>query len=249
MVWRRGGSDGGGRSQSPAPPPPVNSRRPCGGGSDGDGRSQSPAPTPPVRGRADHALNTAAYYGHVAVMIELLREGANLEEVDPNDGWRALHCAVMTESLEAVEYLLKQKADVDAVGPGGLTALHLACRDNSAEVVQVLLAGGADRGALDGNGRTAADLAAAGSGRALAALEGRPAEAPAADMQDMPAEVGAPAPAPAPVGSGAVWFGPAVDPAESEALEEEKMHNRAAHMEATRESRASCRPGRFVADD
>mmetsp|Transcript_102164 Transcript_102164/g.218764 ORF Transcript_102164/g.218764 Transcript_102164/m.218764 type:complete len:262 (+) Transcript_102164:68-853(+) len=120
---------------------------------------------------------TAAYYGDVDMIMGLLREGADIEEEDPKDHWRPLHAAIMSESEEAAQYLLRQRAQVNAIGPYGMTPLHLACRDNSEDMVRLLLARGADVEALDGEGRTPAALCIEqGSHAARLILEGASAE-------------------------------------------------------------------------
>merc|ERR1740121_2927090 len=116
--------------------------------------------------RADQAVSPgdllrAAYFGELATVIHLLRNGADIEEVDPQDGARPLFSAVMTESENVVEYLLKHRADPNAVGPKGMAPLHVACRDNSAPLVRHLLASRASPDALDGEGNTALALCVA----------------------------------------------------------------------------------------
>jgi len=96
----------------------------------------------------------AAYYGAVDVLRDALRQGGDIEEVDPAEGWRPLHAAVLTASEDAVRYLLRMRADVNAPGPHGSTPLHFATRDNASSIMDLLLKAGADLGALDDEGKT-----------------------------------------------------------------------------------------------
>lgn len=113
----------------------------------------------------------AAYYGNVDGIGSALQQGGDVEELDPKEQWRPLHAATFTDSVDAVRYLLRMRADANAPGPHGQSALHIAARDNSNEIVEILLKGGADPGMVDAEGRTPAALAAErGSSRTLALL-------------------------------------------------------------------------------
>ena len=85
--------------------------------------------------------------GDRAACFELLRDaGANLEASDTGptgNGWRPLHCAASSKSVELVSLLVQARVNVDATGNGGVTALHLAGRRGAADCVEVLLAAGA----------------------------------------------------------------------------------------------------------
>ena len=86
-------------------------------------------------------------YGDRAACFELLRyAGANLEASDTGptgNGWRPLHCAASSKSVELVSLLVQARVNVDAAGNSGVTALHLAGRRGAADCVEVLLAAGA----------------------------------------------------------------------------------------------------------
>ena len=85
--------------------------------------------------------------GDRAACFELLRDaGANLEASDTGptgNGWRPLHCAASSKSVELVSLLVQARVNVDAAGNSGVTALHLAGRRGAADCVEVLLAAGA----------------------------------------------------------------------------------------------------------
>jgi len=101
----------------------------------------------------------AAYYGSVDAIGAALRQGDDIEELDTKENWRPLHAAVFTDSADAVLYLLRMRANVNAPGPQGRSPLHMAARDNSDEIVEILLSKGADPGLLDDKGQTAASIA------------------------------------------------------------------------------------------
>eukprot|EP00434_Breviolum_minutum_P014322 symbB.v1.2.012629.t1/scaffold853.1/size308060/9 len=187
-------------------------------------------------------LIAAAYFGNVHELMDCLRDGEDIEQVDPKDGCRPLHAAVITEQEEAVAYLLRQNADLEAPGPDGLSPLLLACRCNAVPIVQLLLEKGADR-------TGAAEICERhGAQRALGALLGEKPEAIEAaldveDAADVHAE-GATAGANDANGSngqgdasakepcGGPWFGSAVDPS---CMEEEAEQDALAQMHALEE--------------
>lgn len=168
------------------------------------GRWRRPERTDAQESKQELVIVNAAYYGNVDGIRDAMMRGGDIEEVDPKEGWRPLHAAVMTEMEEAVDYLLKQKADISSPGPKGLTALHVACRDGSTEVLRVLLKHKADVQATDPQGHTALDLCRPGSrtGRIMEAfLAGAPLPTED-DLEDSQTHVPpldpSPAPAPAP---------------------------------------------------
>lgn len=148
----------------------------------------------------EHVVVNAAYYGNVAAIQDALRQGADVEELDAKAGWRPLHAAVMTEMEDAVDYLLRQRADINSPGPGGLTALHIACRDESRDVLRLLLKHKADPQVADPTGRTPLDVCGS-SNRARRIMEAFAAGAPLPtedDLDDVPPEATPPASSPPP---------------------------------------------------
>ena len=91
-----------------------------------------------------HCLCERNNGGDRAACFELLRDaGANLEASD-SEGYRPLHFAARSKSVELVSLLIQARVNVDATGNGGITALHLAGRRGAADCIEVLLAAGAD---------------------------------------------------------------------------------------------------------
>ncbi len=99
-------------------------------------------------------LHVAAKLGNVPVMAELLAQGADVDlrgSGSETRGWTPLLMAVNANQKEAVEFLLKNKADPNArigtrYGEGGdnYTALLIATARVLPEIVDMLLEGGAD---------------------------------------------------------------------------------------------------------
>ena len=110
-----------------------------------------------------HCLCQRNNGGDRAACFELLRDaGANLEASDTGptgNGWRPLHYAASSKSVELVSLLVQARVNVDATGNGGITALHLAARRGAADCIKVLLAAGADMDARTSAGRRPFDLA------------------------------------------------------------------------------------------
>lgn len=109
-------------------------------------------------------LGLAAFFGHPAVVEQLLSAGADSRQVSDNlQRTTALHHAVAqsdeTVALEISRRLLAAGADVDAVQAGGFTPLHQAASRGRRRLVELLLAQGAERRVESDQGQTAADLA------------------------------------------------------------------------------------------
>ena len=106
-----------------------------------------------------HCLCERNNGGDRAACFELLRDaGANLEASD-SEGYRPLHFAARSKSVELVSLLVQARVNVDATGNGGITALHLAGRRGAADCVEVLLAAGASVNARNVDGSTSFEVA------------------------------------------------------------------------------------------
>ncbi|MGD9782516.1 MAG: ankyrin repeat domain-containing protein [Kiritimatiellia bacterium] len=88
-----------------------------------------------------------------------LKEGADPNARDPDDGQTALHRAASDPQPRDVQILLNAGADVDATNRWGQTALMIAAESGRSGSVERLLKAGADAGRIDYNGRSALHLA------------------------------------------------------------------------------------------
>ena len=111
------------------------------------------------------ALFEAILGAHVDVVERLLREGLEIDAIEPLEGRQnALQAAAMNGQLEIVEMLLENGADINAaaVDKNGRTALQAAAGEGHYTVVSFLLQRQADANAAPAknNGRTALQAAA-----------------------------------------------------------------------------------------
>ncbi|XP_024521036.1 ankyrin repeat and protein kinase domain-containing protein 1-like [Selaginella moellendorffii] len=114
-------------------------------------------------------LHCAAMVGHTVILEMLLARGADPERAD-SSGWRPIHHAASSGSLEPLGVLSKI-CDVNAPIGDGRTALHLAAIGGNADSVQILAQSGADVSARTVDGKTALHLAATqGNNVAIAKL-------------------------------------------------------------------------------
>jgi ankyrin repeat protein len=92
------------------------------------------------------ALHIASGYGYTPILRELLKGQANPDIPRPEDGSRALHCAVSkgTDGRECLVALLETKPLLNARNNRGETAIHLAVLLNLKEMAGVLVDNGAD---------------------------------------------------------------------------------------------------------
>lgn len=103
-------------------------------------------------------LMLAAKHGDTARCKELIASRASVHKVD-SDGHSALHHACINDQADAVDILLKHKADCDAPNNNGDSPLCIAAASNSTGSVTRLLAAGADAQARNKAGLRAPDVA------------------------------------------------------------------------------------------
>ena len=96
----------------------------------------------------------------MALVLELLRQGAQLEWRNPSwDGWTALAVACGYGSYEAAEALCAHGAELDTRDDWQNTPLMYAARNGHPKVCAMLLALGADPSLKAEDGETALDKA------------------------------------------------------------------------------------------
>ncbi len=104
-------------------------------------------------------LTVASYFGLVLLVQLLLNKGADLSIADEN-GFTALHWAVMQGHKSMTQLLLDRGADVSVADAKGQTALHMAVLHDNENAVRLLLDRGADLSVADAKGQTALHMTA-----------------------------------------------------------------------------------------
>lgn len=116
-------------------------------------------------------LQLACFFGHEAIALWLMEQGADVNAVAKNDMRIApIHAAAANGNLNILKALLAKGANVNARQQGGFTPLHTAADSNSPEMARLFLEHGADRAAMRDNGQTALDLALEKGHEAVAAV-------------------------------------------------------------------------------
>ena len=85
-------------------------------------------------------LHFAASGGHVAIVRELVRAGADVD-IEDEEGCSAVHLAVFRGFEEVVKELVRTGANVDTRDSEGETPLHTACSHGNVAMVREILRG------------------------------------------------------------------------------------------------------------
>ena len=102
----------------------------------------------------EDSIWSAARNGDLAVVERHLRDGADVDGMDPAYGLTPLVWAALAGRVEAVDWLLENGAAVNGCARDGGTPLHAAAFLGRVEVARLLLQHGADPGAQNNNGDT-----------------------------------------------------------------------------------------------
>jgi hypothetical protein len=98
-------------------------------------------------------IHDAARAGDLAKVQSLVKEDPKLvSSVDAQYGQTPLHIAAFNDHKDVAEFLLANKADVNAKSKNGSTPLHLAAARGNKDIVELLLANKAEINALDNDG-------------------------------------------------------------------------------------------------
>lgn len=116
-------------------------------------------------------LHLAAFFGHSALVRDLLARGANPLARSRNGMENLpLHAAAAARQREVVRLLLEAGSPVNDTQHGGFTPLHSAANSGDRELAELLLGAGARKDLRTAEGQTAAELARAKGHADLAAL-------------------------------------------------------------------------------
>jgi hypothetical protein len=98
-------------------------------------------------------IHDAARAGDLAKVESLVKAHPDLvSSADEKYGQTPLHVAAFNDHKDVVEFLLANKADVNAKAENGSTPLHLAAAKGNLDIVELLLANKADIDAVDKQG-------------------------------------------------------------------------------------------------
>ena len=99
-------------------------------------------------------IHKAAEKGDIAALKAELAKGVSID-LGGIGGWTPLICAVCNTRLDAVKFLVEQKATVDKTEDAGWTALHYACSGGRSEIAALLLDNDAELNKQNRHGETA----------------------------------------------------------------------------------------------
>jgi uncharacterized protein len=105
-------------------------------------------------------LHLAAFFGHPALVSDLIAQGANVTARSTNALKNLpLHAAAAGKCRPCVQALLLAGSPVNDQQHGGYTALHSAAQNGDVEMAKMLRAAGADARLNAGAGKSPIDLA------------------------------------------------------------------------------------------
>ncbi|KAF3853895.1 hypothetical protein F7725_014583 [Dissostichus mawsoni] len=81
-----------------------------------------------------NALHLASKEGHVEVVAELIKHGANVDAATKQKGNTALHIASLAGQNDVVKELVTHSANVNAQSQNGFTPLYMAAQENHMDV-------------------------------------------------------------------------------------------------------------------
>ncbi|KAJ8405887.1 hypothetical protein AAFF_G00313240 [Aldrovandia affinis] len=115
---------------------------------------------PPKESQARPTVHDAVRAGNVKELAVMVKNGADINEVDKKHTFTPLHWASHAGSLECLHWLLWQGADITCTTVQGWTAAHIAAIRGQDACMQALIVNGANLNAQDKRGCTSAHLAA-----------------------------------------------------------------------------------------
>ncbi|XP_058476382.1 ankyrin-3-like isoform X34 [Solea solea] len=101
-----------------------------------------------------NALHLASKEGHVEVVAELIKHGANVDATTKQKGNTALHIASLAGQTDVVKQLVTHGGNVNAQSQNGFTPLYMAAQENHLDVVQFLLDNGSSQSIATEDGFT-----------------------------------------------------------------------------------------------
>ena len=99
-------------------------------------------------GKAKEDFIEAACMGDIETMDAILKSNNGETPIDVNfrsfDNWTALHYSALHVQIDVMEYILKNKGDVNVQTRFGWSTLHIASKKNLLSCSFMLLGAGAD---------------------------------------------------------------------------------------------------------
>src|ERR1017187_863378 len=104
--------------------------------------------------RLQSPILAAVRDGDLEKVKALLKGSPDLVFKKDNFGWTPLHYAAHWDRRDVAEWLLSNKAEVNAKEEDGITPLHFAAEEGLKDVVELLLSSNADVNAKDNDSNT-----------------------------------------------------------------------------------------------
>lgn len=103
-------------------------------------------------------LHNAVQSNNIIEVSLLLRNGANINSIEPHFKFTSLHFAVRDADIKMIKLLLQNNININAQDKDGWTALHIACYNHNEQKIKELLDWNADHTIKTFHGETIFDV-------------------------------------------------------------------------------------------
>ena len=100
----------------------------------------------------------ACYFGNTNLALKLIYSRADINYIDPRDGWAAIHYAARWGKIHIIHALINAGVNINIKTMENDTPLHLACRSNRKDVCIWLMRHRANSQILNIAGKRASEM-------------------------------------------------------------------------------------------
>lgn len=103
---------------------------------------------------AESALNNTIYSQDIDVFKQLIAQGTNVNEFDPEEGLAPIHIALYNQSTDFLLLIIEHGGDVNLLTSDGVSPLEISVSEAEFDTFELLIEAGAKYGLLNSNGNS-----------------------------------------------------------------------------------------------